>query len=364
MNKEFISDKQGILMIVMFIIGSSSLMVMGLEAERDIWLAIILAIAVGTVIMLMYARILSILPGKDLYETLEFFFGKILGRIFILIIAWFIFDLGAIVLRNFAQFAVTVALTETPIIIPMVGMVITCALAVKLGIEVLARWTELFIILLFVFIAASLMLLLKYMDIDNLRPALYNGFGPIFKGALGVVTFPLGETIAFLLIFPSFKKNASPYKVFPLGLLIGGVIIFLTSLADVMVIGVDAASSLYYPTYITLSRINLGEFFQRLEVVAALVFVIAVFFKISVLLMGACKGVARVLGFKDHRFTVLPLAALMVNESYSSFYNMTEYHEWVFKVWPYYSPIFEIMTPLIILIIIEIKLRRKKKFQD
>lgn len=364
MNKEFISVKQGIFMIIMFIIGSSSLMVTGLEAKRDIWLAILLASVIGTIIMLMYARILSALPGKDFYEILEFFFGKILSKIFIIIVAWFIFDLGAIVLRNFSQFIVTVGLTETPIIVPMVGMTITCAIAVKLGIEVLARWTELFITLLFVFIFISFILLLKYFNVNNLRPAFFDGFPPIFKGAFGVVTFPFCETIAFLLVFPAFKKNASPYKIFPLGLLSGGGIILLISLADVMVIGVDAASSLYYPTYATLSRINFGEFFQRVEVIAALVFVISVFFKISILLMGACKGIARVLGFKDHRFTVVPLAALMVNQSYLSFYNMNEYHQWVFKVWPYYSSVFEIGIPLIILIIIEIKLRRKKKFQS
>jgi len=360
MNKEYISNKQGILMIIMFIIGSSSLMVMGLEAQRDIWIAILIAMAVGTAIMFMYARLLSILPGKDLYETLEFFLGKIFSRIFIIIIGWFIFDLSAIVLRNFAQFIVTVGLPETPIIVPMVGMAITCVIGVKLGIEVLARWTELFVFLEFAFVFVGCILLLKYFDVKNLRPVFYNGYRPILKGAWAAVTFPFGETIAFILIFPAFKKNASPYKIFPLGLLLGGCMIFIMSMAIAMVVGVEAAANLYYPAYATLGRINLGEFFQRLEVIAALVFFISVFLKVSVLLMGACKATARVLGFKDHRFIVVPLAALMVNQSYLSFYNMNEYHMWVFKVWPYYAPVFQIITPLIILIIIEIKLRWKK----
>lgn len=364
MNKEVISGKQGVFMIVMFIIGSSSLMVMGLEAQRDIWIAIIMAVIIGTAIMFMYARILSILPGKDLYETLEFFLGKIPSRIFVIITTWFIFDLAAIVLRNFAQFIVTVGLAETPIIVPMAAMAAMCAIGVKLGIEVLARWTELFITLVFVFILGGCMLLLKYFDFNNLRPVFYNGFTPILKGALGAITFPFGETIAFVFAFSAFKKNASTYKIFSLGLLIGGCMIFIMSMAIVLVIGVEAASRLYYPSYATLARINLGEFFQRLEVIAALVFVNSVFLKISVLLMGACKGTARVLGFKDYRFIVVPLAALMVNQSYLSFDNMNEYHQWVFKVWPYYSPVFEIIAPLIILIIIEIKLRRKKKFQS
>lgn len=363
MSKEVISGKQGVFMIVMFIIGSSSLMVMGLEAQRDIWIAILIATIVGTAIMFMYARILSMLPGKDLYETLEFFLGKIPSRIFVIITTWFIFDLGAIVLRNFSQFIVTVGLTETPIIVPMASMAATCAIGVKLGIEVLARWTELFITLVLVFIFVGSILLLKYFNFNNLRPVFYNGFGPILKGALGVITFPFGETVAFILAFPAFKKSASLYKIFPLGLLIGSGIIFIMSMAIILVIGVEAASRLYYPAYETLSRINLGEFLQRLEIIAALTFVLSVFLKISVLLMGACKGTARVLGFEDYRFLVIPIAALMVNQSYLSFDNMNEYHQWVFKVWPYYAPAFQIIVPLIILIIIEIKVRRKSPGQ-
>ena len=57
MNNDRISQKQGIMMIVLYIIGSSSLLVMGLEAKKDIWVAILAAIATGSLILRIYARI-------------------------------------------------------------------------------------------------------------------------------------------------------------------------------------------------------------------------------------------------------------------------------------------------------------------
>ena len=57
MNKEVISDRQGIAIISLFIIGSSSIFSQGLEAKQDIWLAFIIGIAMTLPMILIYARL-------------------------------------------------------------------------------------------------------------------------------------------------------------------------------------------------------------------------------------------------------------------------------------------------------------------
>lgn len=54
MNKETISDMQGISLIVLAIIGEASIFVMGIDAKRDLWLAIILAIIIALSTALIY----------------------------------------------------------------------------------------------------------------------------------------------------------------------------------------------------------------------------------------------------------------------------------------------------------------------
>lgn len=362
MNHETITEKQGIIIIIMFIIGSSLLMVMGLEAEKDIWIAIILALLVSIVVVSMYARLLSLCPGKDIFETLETLFGKIISRVLLFPLIWFAFDLSAIVLRNMAQFVMTVGLVNTPMVVIMICFMTVCSFAVKAGFEMLARWCAFFILVLLLFIFGSIILLIPEMDWNNLQPTLLKGFAPVFKGAFTVIAFPFTETVVFLLAFPvlTTKNKEAPYKIFILGLILGGIMIFLTSMTDVLVIGVYKASIKYYPTYSAISRLHFGEIFRRLEIIAASVFILSVFLKVTILQTATLKGLSWLIGCKDHRFLTFPVAFLIINQSYLSFQSMPQFHNWVSKVFPFYGSIFEIIVPTLILILSEIIIRTKK----
>lgn len=361
MNNGRLSQKQCVLAIVMFIIGSSSLMVMGLEAKMDIWASILLAVVAGILVMLVYARLMSALPEKNFFEILDFYLGKVWSKVFIALLTWFTFDLCAIVLRNFAQFVITVGLPETPLCVALFIGIVICALAVRNGEEAMARWNQTFVFYVIGFLIIGVLLVSPNMNINSLLPPFDNGFVPIAKGALGVLTFPFAETVVFLLAFPAFRKNVSPKKVFVRGLLIGGSVILVTSVTDMLVLGTTIAENMYYPTYSTMSIVHFGDFIQRFEVIAAIVFITAVFLKITILLFGTCKGTAYLFGFQSYRFIVYPIMFLVVSYAIFSFDSMIYYHEWVFKVWPYYAVLFEILIPLLLLIIIEVKRRKMKK---
>lgn len=357
MNNGKISQKQGIAMIAMLIMGESMLMVMGLEAKTDIWISILLAGGFGALIMIIYAKLMSYLPEKDFYETLEFFIGKAGSKIVIFLFTWYFFHTCALVLRNYGQFVVTIGLKETPLIAALIILIILCAMAVRAGIEVLGRWTVPFLYCVIAFLLITVLLVSQNMNITNLLPLFDRGVVPIAKGTLGVVSFPFAEIIVFLFVFPAFKKGISIKKVLLKGLAVGGTVILVTSLTDMLVLGPNIAESLYYPTFSTMATINYGDFLHRLEVVAAIVFILAVFVKITIYLFAVCKGTTRLLGLKNHRFIVIPISLLVVNMAYS-FDSMIYFHEWVFKVWPYYAPFFQIVIPIILLIIIETKKRK------
>ena len=292
---------------------------------------------------------------------MEYFFGKVGGRIFILLITWFAFDLCSIVLRNYGQFVVTVGLPETPLSVAMFILMIVCVLTVRRGIEVIGRWTENFLLYVLAFLLIGVLLVSPNMNIDNLLPAFDTNIGAIAKGAFGVTTFPFAETVVFLLVFPALQKGVSAKKIFTRGLYIGGGVILITSLSDMLVLGTTAAESMYYPTYSAMSNVHFGDFLQRFEIIAAIVFITAVFLKISILLLGTCKGAAYLLGLKSHQSIVMPIAFLVINTAIFSFDSMIYFHEWTFSIFPYYASVFQIIVPLIALIMIEIKIHRSKK---
>ncbi len=362
MNHETITVKQGIILMVMFIIGSSLLMVMGLEAEKDIWISIIIAMIISILVLTIYARLLSLCPGKDFFETLETIFGKIISRVLLFPLIWFAFDLSTLVLRNMAQFVMTVGLVNTPMVVIMICFMTICSFAVKAGFEMLVGWSSFFILVLLTFIIGSIILLIPEMDWHNLQPSLLKGFTPIINGAFTVIAFPFTETVVFLLAFPvlSLKSKKAPYKIFIFGLILGGTVIFLSSMTDILVIGVYKASIKYYPTYTAASRLHLGEIFRRLEIIAASVFILGVFLKVTIIQTATVKGISWMFGCKDYRFLSFPVAFLIINYTYLSFESMPVFHKWVSKIFPFYGSIFEIALPILILILSEIIIRRKK----
>ena len=128
-----------------------------------------------------------------------------------------------------------------------------------------------------------------------------------------------------------------------------------------LVLGTDIAESTYYPTYETMTTIHYGDFLQRFDVLAAIVFVFTAFLKLTFVLFAVSRSVSKLIGVKDNHFIVIPIAFLTVNYALFSIDNMIYYQEWTTKLWPYYSPVFTVFLPFVLWIIIEIKARKNKK---
>lgn len=364
MNKEIISDIQGMKLIILFIFGSTLVMGTGGEAGRDMWISIIGAILLALPMLLVYARITSLFPGKDLFEILELSFGKIGGKLISLIFVWFAFHLGALVLRNFGEFIVTVALPETPMIVPMIFFAFLCIWGAKSGIETLAKCADYFIVFVMGLIVLYGLLAVGSMDTDNIPPIMGKGLLEALKGVHSAFTFPFAETVVFLMVFSSLREKKSAYKAYIPALLIAGGVVIYISLRNIMVLGPLTIKAVYFPSYSAISRVNVGNFLQRIEIGVTIVFLLSGFIKISICLLGATKGAARVLGLEDYRRLVVPIGLLMVNLAFTVYKDIVEMFEWAFKVWPYYALPFQVFLPILIWIVVELKERARNRPQE
>ncbi|WP_432663771.1 endospore germination permease [Wukongibacter baidiensis] len=360
MKKEVISEKQGISLIVMFILGSSVIEVSGLEAGKDFWIAIILAILMAIPLVLIYARILSIFPGNNLFDIIEICFGKFIGKGVMIIFTLFIFEEGAELLRNIGHFIVSSSLTESSLVMVMLYIVILSIWVAKLGIEVLARWGEFFLIILITFVFFSILLLTPDMNIINVLPVFDEGIKPIITGAYEVFIFPFAQTFTFTMIFYNYKKKSFSYRVYIPGLLIGGALLFAISVNGLLVLGIDEASNAYYASYEAIKRMNIGGFVQRIEIIIATIFILGGFVKASIYLLATTAGVSKIFGTADYRFIVIPIGALMLNLAHLEFDNMIHYFRFA-DVWYFYVTPFLVILPIIIWIIAEIKGKRLSK---
>lgn len=359
MNKEVITNKQGIYLIVLFLTGTSTMLVYGINAKQDAWLAIILAIFMALFMALIHSRIHNIFLGNGLFDIIEFCFGRFIGKGIILLYTWYVLHTGSIVLRNIGQFITINSLRETPLIIPMIIITITSIWIIKQGIEVMGKMASFSLILFVSGVFITILLLLPNMNINNLFPVLYRGMKPVIRGAYLTFSFPFGEIIVFTMIFSHFKERKSPNLIFIVGLLIGGISVLIISLTGILVLGVNGALSLYYPSYGAIKRINIGNILQRLEVIIAIMFVVGGIFKVSIYLLATCRGIEKIFRCSDYRFIVIPIGLLMAILSYILYDSIMEFLEWDMAAWIYYSFFFQVILPVIIWITCEIKKRLK-----
>lgn len=364
MIKEQISDAQGIKIGILFIFGSTLVMGTGAQAGRDMWLSVLAAVIVAIPVVLIYARILSLFPGKDLYEILELNLGKVFGKILSLVYIWFSFHLGSLILRNFGEFIITVALPRTPKMVPMIMLGFLCIWAAKAGIETIARCGDYFIMFVLGLILLYSLLAIPVMDLNNIPPIMGQGFKKAMSGIGSAFSYPFGETVVFLTIFSCLKRKKSAYKVYTTALIIGGFISVYIALRNITILGPLTIKAVYFPSYSAISRINVGNFIQRIEIGVTIIFLLSGFIKSAICFLSASKGVARLFGFKDYRIIVTPVGLLMINLSYIIYADIIEMIEWSYEIWPYYTFPIQVILPIMIWIFIELKEKTRNKQKE
>lgn len=362
MRKEQITDKQAIYLVAVFNIGSSLIIGIGGDAKNDAWIAGLVGIIMAIPMILVFSRILSLFQGKDLFDILNLTLGKALGIIVSIVYIWYSLHLGALVLRNFGEFINIVAIPETPMFVPMLCLVLVCIFAVSLGIEVMGRITTYFFpIMLFILLIIQFLAIPQF-QLNFIKPILGNGLAPIFKGAFSSFSFPFAETVVFLGLFSSLKTKKSPFRVYWWGVVVSGLIITIITFRNIGVLG-NMIGSFYFPSYQAVSRINIGNFLERMEVSVAIEFVYGVFIKISVCLLVACKGIGKMFNLKDYRSIVIQTGLIMLYFSYILYQNSMEMKYFAFKVYPYYAFPMQVILPIIIWIFAEIKSKKMNSQQ-
>lgn len=362
MKKEILSSRQGISMLILFISGSSLVLGSAQAAKNDIWIALIIGLAATFLIVLVYTRILKRFPNKNLFDILLAVFGKIIGRFICGIYVFYTFYLAALVLVNFTMFISVIGLEFTPVEILSFCVTVLVIIGVKMGVEVLGRWSEFFIRILYPILLIIIPFMLAMAEVNNLKPILADGMKPVLDGALSVVTFPFAEIVIFTMIFGTQNviRHHNMKKVFLLGLLLGGTLIIITDIAAFVTLGGFAYTSSYFPIYSAVSRINVHDILERVEIVIAVSFLLGGFIKISACVLACSNGLAAIMNLKDYRLLVTPLGLLIMITSLTTFHNIMEMVTAVIT-FQYFALLFQIILPLFVWIVLEIKLLIQKK---
>ncbi|AEB76247.1 GerAB/ArcD/ProY family transporter [Clostridium botulinum] len=357
MDKESISAKQLEFFIFTFGLGSYLLFNIGAGAGKQAWLASILSMAFSLPIVYVYGKIMSFYPEKNFYDVLEMTFGKITGKILIIIFVFHTFFLGAYVIRDFSDFIKLTVLFDTPIVVPMICIGILSVWILKAGIEVLSAWCQFFIRIILVIIPIVVILLLPQINSDKILPLFDGNIMDILKEAVNFVMFPMTEVIIFLNIFNYVKPNSNMQVIFIKPIILGGILYTILIIINTMILGANTYSQFYYPGYEAIKRLNFGGEFQRVEILVSGAFTIVQFTQINYCLLGVGKGIEKLFSLNNYRDVVVPIVILMINFAYIMFGNPMDSKDFSKNCWTIYASVPQLILPIIILIVILIKRR-------
>jgi spore germination protein KB len=359
LSKENVTDKQSIAVIVLYIIGTSSLVILALEAKKDIWLSILICYLMAMVMALMIGRLKYLFPDLDIFQIFEKCFGKILSKAINVVYIISAFYVVVLINTFLIHFAMVTALPHTPKVVLDIFITFICIWMVKAGVELISNFATFFLLPTLLSIAVLIIALFPQMNFENLLPAFQESIGHILYGSISTFVFPLGEIVIFAAFFKKFSTKKSSYKVLLLGPTIGAVVLFTISVSNVLVLGINLASDVYYPTYISASRIMIGTYLHGFELVISTIFIISSFIKTNVYFSVCCKAVARTFGFQDnYQFIVTPIGLLIFCASLFFYEGPLDYTQWLKKDLVPYSIPYILIIPIITFIVAEFKQKK------
>ncbi|WP_028612846.1 GerAB/ArcD/ProY family transporter [Paenibacillus harenae] len=335
-------------LMIMWIVGTPLTVPLAAVAGHDAWISIILSVIVSYGIIWMYTHLCQLYPGRTLVEIAEVLFGVWAGRLIGFIYAWYSFHLAVLVLKNFYEYILIIALPETSPLMIAATMTAIVLWAAYAGMEVLSRCSVSLLLLVLVEGMLSI-LMIKDLQPENLLPVVDRGWMPILEGMTELVGFPFGETIVFAMIIPQINKIGQAKKTVLWALLISGFMLLLSNVRNTLVLG-NISSKLLFPSYTAYQYISIAEFLERVEPITIITFLLGAFVKISVCLYASAKSFSSALPGKQYRLYLIPLSLLMLEFSLFMYKNNMEMIKFATKIWQWYSIPFQIIIPLAMLL--------------
>ncbi|MEY9868012.1 spore germination protein (amino acid permease) [Peribacillus sp. B2I2] len=363
LEKGKISSGEFLILVIIFTIGGAILTlpsVLVSFAKQDGWIAYIIATLFGLCFVFLYNKLASLYPSMTYIEVNEKIFGKWIGKISAMLFLLYIYYLSSALLSEIGNFFSTQVLVETPIQMIMILFILTSLFGARLGLEVICRTAIIFFPWIVVLLFILFLFLIPDIKIEKMQPIFEGGMKPIMKGAYHSLALPYVQLVFFLMITPFVNEKAAMKKNFYIGTIIGGFVLFLVIIFSILVLGADNTTRLTYPSYKLGMRISIGNFFERVEVIVAFIWIFTEYFKLTICFYGLALGLAQLLGLQNYKILLFPLAFLILTFTIFSHPDIVHYQNFMSIAWTPFSLTICFFMPLLLLMVGKIRKKLEK----
>jgi spore germination protein KB len=363
-----ITKIQLFVLIMLFVVGSTTLFALGIEAKQDAWIVILLASFIGLGLLWVYTQIPASYPNKNFSEILTESVGRKLAIPLLSIYALYFLSGASF---NFYEFGVLIKMTAlpmTPLLVILYIFMFVSIYILMLGFEVLARTGEILLPIFLIFLITIYIFTMfsGQFDISTLQPILGNGIEPLIGNTLlDVVAFPFGELVVFIMFWHFVNKQELIRKTSFLALGLSTFLIIFSLIVILAVLGPELAANAEIPLLETILSINIAEIITNLDLLAVLIMFIGGFYKMSLHFYGGVLAITWIFKIKDPKWVIIILGLIFPIYNIFRFENIV-YHRWIgTHVRIYVITAISVLTVLLFMVIfLKKKVQSSKKRRD
>ncbi len=319
-----LSPRTGFTLIVTFTMCNAYSMLFGTDCGRDVWLAHLIAAALALLIWALFTGTFERYEYTSFFDMIDTAFGKIFGRIFVVILILYALLSATTTLGIFSRFTQLTALSKTPSLILPLIISLLAVFSLKFGICTLSRGADLFFYFAVFTFAAFIFFGIPVLDIKNIFPILDNGIVSPVKSSFSIFTNQFGDTLLLFALYPEIsKKNRRSSMLW--AIFTATLATSIIALFTIMTIGENQLTSDFFPVFTTLSIRNIGGYIQHTEVITSIAMAFFIFIRQAVTLYFAASALAYLFRIKEKVHLYLPLSLLVASGSqlmYPSMMNL------------------------------------------
>jgi spore germination protein KB len=364
-GEEKISVTQFCILAFLYTLGTTILVIpsgLAATAKHDAWIGAIAGVCLNLVIVFIFTSLWSLYPNLSFVGICKKILGKYLGGVLSVIFIIYSFIGSTTVLYYVGNFLKTQILVGTPLpyLNALFGIVVI--LGARLGIEVLGRTAEIFLpwfILLFVFFVVMIS---PEIEPKRILPIFDSGFKPLVHNSLSIAGTASLPFLSFFMFLPNVNNIKQCKKGFYFSTIAGGVLIVLITFLTVSILGDSMTARNTYPTYVLAKKIHIGDFFQRIEIIIAIMWFITTYFKMSIYFYGMATSMSELLKLKSYRILCYPLGFIVIVFSLFIYPSVTYMMNWDTTIYLPYIFSIAFFIPILLLFVsyIQKKLQAKK----
>lgn len=368
LKQDKINAYQFILLFIIFTIGGSILLSPSISvsfAKHDAWIAGLLTIIISILLIQLYIKLCIQYPNQNLFEICDQVLGKWGGKIFSTLFLLYILLLTITLLEDFSNFLSIQVMARTPKEVFYITFLSLTVFSIYSGLEPVARSTELLFPFLFFLYVLESLLLIPEIDLLELMPVLEFGTKPILIASYHFMSFPFLQLFILMVFIPNLNHPKETKKVYIVGTIIGGILVILETFYSLTVLGVDITSRNIHPSYLLAKtkKINIFNFFQRIEVMVAFLWGISLYIKTFICFYAFIIGCGHIFKLKEVRSFILPFSVLLLGLTIIFTPDFMTYSKFNKQIWATLSWIIGFILPLLLLMTAMIRKRAKKNAQ-